>query len=301
MNAQSDPQIVLRKVRPADRDALIRVERGATPGLSYVPNVFDQFLADERGDFSAAEINGEVVGCARFTVMPDGSAWLETLRVLPQYQGMGIGKRFYDRFLETARQKGITTLRMYTGVRNAASKGLAERFGFRLAATYRGAFRASGPADALPAANGFVPVSAVERAEALLLPLAAQWGGFLVMNRTFYAYSPALCVHLVRQGMVFEQPGSGSLVVLGARFMPEQALHIGLFAGNVDACLAFAGQQAAKRGAARLSCLFPPAAVVVQETLLEANFQLETSDFIVMERKFTAEESMESREWREEN
>ena len=78
---------------------------------------------------------------AKLTVLPDGSAWLEALRVAPFAQGKGVGKQFYQHFFTVARERGIPSMRMYTGVRNAVSKGLAERFGFRLAATYRGASR----------------------------------------------------------------------------------------------------------------------------------------------------------------
>jgi len=280
---QTEKQINLRKVHPGDLDALIAVERGATPGLSYVPNVFEMFLSDEDGDFSLAEVDGVVAGCGKFTPLPDGSAWLETLRVLPQYQGMGIGKRFYDHFLELARQKGIMTLRMYTGLRNFASKGLAERYGFHLAASFRGAFRVCG-SGAVPGADGFKQVESPERAAALLMPHTEQWGGYLVMNRTFFRLSPALCTRLARQGMVYEHPVSGSAAVLGARFMQEQALHIGLFAGDAALCLAFAEDLAQASGAGRLSCLFTVQSDGVQETLLAAGFELEKADFIVMEK-----------------
>ena len=81
-------------------------------------------------EFLIAEINGQAVGIANFSVLPDRSAWLETLRVIPEFQGQGVGKRFYERFFEIARQKKIKTMRMYTGLTNHASKGLAERYGF---------------------------------------------------------------------------------------------------------------------------------------------------------------------------
>lgn len=283
MQERNDSQILLRKVRPGDLDALVVVERGSTPNLSYIPNVFEMFLSDQTGDFSLAEVDGVVAGCGKFTVLPDGSAWLETLRVLPEYQGMGIGKRFYERFFELARQKGISTMRMYTGHKNVVSKGLAERYGFQLAAEFRGAYRPCPTDGAAASGGGFQSVESPERAATLIMPHSEQWGGYLVMNRTFYTLTPALCAYLARQGMVFEYAPSGSVAVLGARFMPEQALHIGLFAGDADACLAFAEGKAAAVGAGRLSCLFPPSSGEIQDTLLGAGFQFEPADFIVME------------------
>lgn len=273
--------IAVRRARGDDLDAINIVEAGSTPGLRYVARVFDDFVSDEVGEFSVAEIGGQVVACGKFTLMPDHSAWLETLRVLPAYQGKGAGKRLYERFFEVARREGVTMMRMYTGVTNLVSKGLAERFGFSLAGTFRGAWlpleAAAGPAPA------FTPVTDPERTAHLLMPHAARWTGFVVMNRTFYALTPILCADFARAGRVFEERASGSVIVLGARFMPEQALHIGLYAGDTQACLDFAAHLGIERGAGRLSCLFPPAAVDIQAALTERGFRLESSDFIVME------------------
>ncbi len=115
------PIIELRRARLEDREKAIWVESKSTPNLSYVPDVFEMFVSDDVGEFSVAEVDGEVVGCGKFTVVPDGSAWLETLRVIPERQGIGVGKRFYERWLEAARRLGVPTMRMYTGVGNVVS------------------------------------------------------------------------------------------------------------------------------------------------------------------------------------
>lgn len=278
--------ISIRKAREDDRDAVIAVEQKATPGLSYVPQVFDMFLSDKSGEFLIAEADGVAVACGKFTVVPDGSAWLETLRVIPDYQGLGIGKRFYERFFEIARRDGVQTMRMYTGVRNVVSKGLAERFGFRIAATRRGAWlhcKTGQMEYQLPIAKSFQQVRSAERAVEGLMPLQERWEGYLVMNRTFYTLTPALCADLAEKGQVYEDPATGSVVTLGARFMPEAALHIGVFAGDAGACLGFALSQGIASGAARLSCLFPVSNVELQDTFVHYGFQFEKSDFIVME------------------
>ena len=275
-------EIILRKARPEDREKAIEVESKATPNLSYVGAVFDTFVSDEVGEFSVAEADGEVVAIGKFTVVPDGSAWLETLRVTPERQGHGIGKRFYDRFYEVAESRDVPTMRMYTGVRNVVSKGLAERYGFHRAQTFRGAWMP--PAQRKRGSPGtFRRVTDPERATELLMYYCEAWGGYLVMNRTFYTLTPALCAYLAEEGMVYEDPESGSVVAMGARFMPEKELHIGLFGGDAKACLEFAAQEGEERGVGRLSCLFPASATVIQGFLMRYGFQLLPSDFIVME------------------
>ncbi len=279
----STPTIVIRPATPADRAAVIVVEAKSTPGLQYLPQVFDQFVADPDGEFMVATIDEEVVACGKFTPLPDGSAWLETLRVIPARQGLGIGKRFYQRFFELAAAQGISTMRMYTGTQNVVSKGLAEHFGFQPAATFRGMWRPCDQATIPPTSPAFQPITDPDEATALLMPHRAAWHGFLVMNRTFYTLTPALCAALARQGQVYADPSRQSVLTLGARFMPEQALHIGLFAGDEAACLAFALHQGLARATGRLSCLLVAAATPIQATLLAHGFQRETSEFIVME------------------
>ncbi len=98
-------QITLRQATPEDRAAVELVASQATRGLRYLPSVFTEFVTDRFGEFSVAEVEGQVVGCGKFTLLPDGSAWLEALRVMPQYQGQGVGKAFYRRFFEIAGRK----------------------------------------------------------------------------------------------------------------------------------------------------------------------------------------------------
>lgn len=277
----------IRPAQTTDRAALIEVEAGATPNLSYVGNVFDMFLADKEGEFCVAEVDGRVVACGKFTVVPDGSAWLETIRVLPAYQGQGIGKRFYKRFFEIARAQHVSTMRMYTGTKNVVSKGLAEHFGFRTVETFRGAWRpidapSDEPADEpLPQ---FQQITDPAQAADLLLAQAADWNHFLVMNRTFYKLTPALCAALAESGQVYADPDSGSVIAVGARFMPQSAYHIGHFAGDPQSCIDIATQLGLAAGSVRLSCLFPAAKGSIQQTLLDHGFQLEPAEFIVMER-----------------
>jgi len=279
----SNSRAMLRKSRDDDHEQVMQVEAKATPNLRYLSRVFDVFVSDQAGEFSVVEVDNKIVACGKCTIMPDGSAWVETLRVIPACQGLGIGKRLFERFVDLARRKGVTTLRMYTNVGNAVSQGLAERFDLQLAATYRGAWLPCRAEKARTPNNGFQPVTDPEKATTLLMPYREKWTGFLVMNRTFYAITPALCAELAHNGQIYQEPTSGSVIAMGARFMPEQALHIGVWGGDVAACLKFAMQEGIERGTGRLSCFFPPSAQNLQRTLLQHGFQLESSDLIVME------------------
>ncbi len=96
------------------------------------------FVSDMVGEFSVEELDGELVACGKYTILPDDTVWLETLRVIPERQGLGLGKRLYEHWLELANAQGVKAMRMYTGVTNVVSSGLAERYGLRLQGTFKG-------------------------------------------------------------------------------------------------------------------------------------------------------------------
>lgn len=269
--------IHLRPVTTADHTDILAVEAGSTPNLRYLGAVYQMFMTDPGGEFMLVEDAGQVLGCAKYTRQPDGSVWLEALRVRPETQGQGLGKRMYERFFELAREQGISTMRMYTGVTNHASRGLAERFGFSLEETFAGYTLANIPQQA--GATAFAPVAA-EQAADLLLPLRQSWGEFVVLNRTFYPLTPEFCHHLGKAGMVCTH--GESVLVLGARFSPELALHVGLFAGDAAACLAFAGAEAQRRGVSKLHCLCASTKTQNRAALEAAGFSEDAGEYIVM-------------------
>jgi GNAT superfamily N-acetyltransferase len=276
------PIILLRKARAEDLDDVIWVESLSTPSLSYVPHVWDMFLNDEEGDWSVDLLDGKIMGCGKYSILPDGSAWLETLRVVPEAQGKGLGKRLYEHWLKLSEEKGIKAMRMYTGVKNVVSEGLAKRYGLSLAQTFHGTKMT---AESFEVKHGFEIASNVSEATDLLMPLGEKWGGWVVLNRTYYKWSPEICNWLTENGMVYRDP-DGNVVVMGARFMKEFQLHIGLFDGDAETCLGFAKSEAAARGVKSLHCLYPDHLTGVEEALTGNGFEMEPSPFIVMEINF---------------
>jgi N-acetylglutamate synthase-like GNAT family acetyltransferase len=280
-------EIVLRRAKQADREKTLEVESKSTPNLRYLEYVFDTFVSDKIGEFSVAEIDNEIVACGKYTIMPDGSAWLETLRVIPERQGIGIGKRFYKHFFDLAKTQRVRTMRMYTSINNVVSKGLAERFGFKLSATYRSASLGCESKSNNKSTIEFQQVSDPNKSTDLIMPYCKKWTRFSVMNRTFYQITPALCRYLTLKGQVFENPSCDSVITLGARFMPDQALHVGIFGGDMEKCLKFAVKKGIKRRVNQLSCLFPPSATDVQNALTKHGFKVGQTDLIVMEVNLT--------------
>lgn len=285
-------QINLRPVQLDDRHDILDVEKKSTPRLQYLPYVYELFLNDPQGEFTVAEIDGQIVACAKFSVLPDGSGWLETIRVDPKYQGLGVGKRFYENYALIAKRSGVAATRMYTGINNAVSAGLAARYGHSLAETFYGfSCDLGGEQPSTKAKTDetgrFSAVSDPDQAVELIMPHANDWGNYLVMNRTFYQLTPILCRDLAQRGFVFHD-GDGSTVVVGARFMPDAALHLGFFTGPADVCLDFAAAHARSRHIPQIQCLFPIGSTGVKAALEAAaeyghRYTEAPAQFIVME------------------
>lgn len=279
--------IILRRARIEDKARALEVEAKATPGLRYLNVMFEHWVHDRDGDFRVAEIDGVLMGIGKFTVMPDGSAWLEALRVSPEAQGKGVGKQFYQHFFAVARERQIPQMRMYTGVRNAASKGLAERFGFRVAATFRGASRNIEVDFMARVEDTFRAIADPVRARDILLPLKQPWAGYMVMNRTFYSITRELGLAWASEGKIYYDDISSSLIVLGARFQADLALHVAGLGGNLEKCLDFAEHRARELRVPKLSCLFPYNESQIEQALLSRGYRLDTSEYIVMEVSVT--------------
>jgi hypothetical protein len=105
----------------------------------------------------------------------------------------------------------------------------------------------------------------------------------MVMNRTYYKWSPELCRWLAEKGMVYNDEESSSVIVMGGRFMEDRQLHIGLFDGNPEKCLEFAQIKGAAKGVKTMHCLYPADKPEIEKALLDYGFKMESAPFIVME------------------
>ena len=70
---------------------------------------------------------------------------------------------------------------------------------------------------------------------------------------------------------------------MGARFMEDKQLHIGLFDGNSKRCLEFAHIVGGTKGVKSIHCLYPKNKDEIEKALRECGFTMESAPFIVME------------------
>lgn len=121
----------LRKARYEDKHAIINISKHVWEGNDYLPEIFDKWVEDKNGEFTIAEIDGKVVGCAKFTVLEDKEYWLEGIRVDIKTRGQGIGKRITEYYVDKSKKMGFKNLRLSTYIENHESLKIINRYGFK--------------------------------------------------------------------------------------------------------------------------------------------------------------------------
>lgn len=100
---------------------------------------YQHWLDDPDTFFMVAEIGGEPVGYAFVTVGLPYASWaagerlaeLETLSVLPEYRGTGVGAALLDAVWKRLAELGVEDMQIITTVTNVDAQRFYEREGFR--------------------------------------------------------------------------------------------------------------------------------------------------------------------------
>ncbi len=80
--------------------------------------------------FFAARNDGEIVGCCALVEAGDGTAEIKRMFVDPQARGLKIGKLMLEALVELGRQRGVTAIRLETGISQPEAIGLYHKAGF---------------------------------------------------------------------------------------------------------------------------------------------------------------------------
>ena len=278
-------QITTRPFQDAELGRCLEIERTAVRSNHYLNDVIDYYRTT-KGEFTLALADSFPAGMGKLTVLYDGSAWLELLRVHPDFQRQGMGKAIYRRYLEQVAAFGCPAARMYTGVKNVASAALAEQFGLHRGPEFRGMSLPVQDDSFQPQPKPLHLLGGEEAAE-YLLPLQEKTGGFLSINHTFYQLNRSTCFGFAAAGWVYGD-GEGSVLVCGARFQPQKALYIAALAApdraKKENALSFSRNLAVMTGAEKLTVHFPNQDQQEQEFYQAHGFTVDPSDDVVYER-----------------
>jgi GNAT superfamily N-acetyltransferase len=132
-------ELLIRPARPEDRPAMEHICEHTWDHGDYIPQVWDEWLADEQGALIVGELGapgGPVVALSKITFQRDAQVWLEGMRVDPEYRERGIASRFLEYALRYARSHGAHAVRLATGDYNTAVHHMAEHHGMEHVGNY---------------------------------------------------------------------------------------------------------------------------------------------------------------------
>jgi GNAT superfamily N-acetyltransferase len=127
----------IRAARARDKDVVLAFCEHTFHWGDYLPLVWDEWLTDERGQLLVATLDDVPVGVARVVLLTPAEAWLEGLRVHPEYRRHGLAAQFLSHCLDVARKRGAQVARLATSSTNPAVHKTTERAGMhRVAAAW---------------------------------------------------------------------------------------------------------------------------------------------------------------------
>lgn len=85
---------------------------------------------ESNGEFLIVLDDDKIVGMGAFRKISSNDAEIKRMRVVPEYQGQGIGKMVLTKLVESAINKGYSTLILETSDKQIAANALYRNYGF---------------------------------------------------------------------------------------------------------------------------------------------------------------------------
>lgn len=111
-------KVVIREAVGSDKAPLMEFIRHVWGGHDYIPRVWDDWISDKKAVLLVVEVDGSPVGMNRMRFMPDGSGWLEGVRIHPDYRGRGLASMLGRASMEVGAKRGVNVYRLTSHARN---------------------------------------------------------------------------------------------------------------------------------------------------------------------------------------
>ncbi len=121
------------RVKDRDKEYIFGWLKEIWSGHDYIPLVWDNWMNE--GEFLAVYDEGKPIAIWHIKWLGD-IAWLEGMRVKPDYQGRGIAKLANKYSIKLARDKGIKKALLITMIDNKPARKSLESIGFTNVAAY---------------------------------------------------------------------------------------------------------------------------------------------------------------------
>ncbi len=121
----------LRDLALEDIETIGRLENELFPSDAWPLEMFyTEFFQPDTRRYIVAEMDGEAVGYAGLMVI-DTTADIQTIGVLPRFEGQGIGRAMLTELLREARRRGADNVMLEVRADNPRAQDLYARYGFQ--------------------------------------------------------------------------------------------------------------------------------------------------------------------------
>jgi ribosomal-protein-alanine N-acetyltransferase len=138
--------VTLRRMRDGDLPAVLRMESALFPEDPWTEDMLRGELADQprtRHYVVAEEPGGELIGYAGLAAA-GGQADVQTIAVVPERRGAGIGAALLTELLDEAARRGGVEVFLEVRADNDGARRLYERFGFERVGVRKRYYQPSG-------------------------------------------------------------------------------------------------------------------------------------------------------------
>ncbi len=128
-------RIQARAARAADKAAVLAFCRNTFSWGDYIADVWARWLADADGQLLIGLADEHPVGLMHVALHGE-MAWMEGMRVHPDFRRRGIASQVEAAGRAFARARGCRGARLATSIKNVAAQGMSDALGYRRAAQF---------------------------------------------------------------------------------------------------------------------------------------------------------------------
>jgi GNAT superfamily N-acetyltransferase len=131
----------IRPAGPQDQAGVTEFCSRIWEGRDYVPRIWEEWISDPEGVLLVALWDEKPISVVRASFYTPGEAWLEGMRVDPDYQGRGVATAVFTELMEAVEERGAHVARLLTAWRNVEVHRMCDHLGFELCFRARNRFR----------------------------------------------------------------------------------------------------------------------------------------------------------------
>ncbi len=114
--------VVVRPALPKDKSAVIAFCQNTFDWGDYIANVWDDWFAAPSGKLLVGVVGDQPVGLLHVAFLDDRVAWMEGMRVHPEYRRKSVGSTLDEAGRALAKERGCRVSRLATSIKNVPAQ-----------------------------------------------------------------------------------------------------------------------------------------------------------------------------------